>query len=162
MLKLEVKNDRISIALAQVSAALDDDTKLMTNIGEELAASTKRRFLAGEAPDGTKWAPKSEHTLRSYGAKGDPRPLFGPSGRLSSEIKSEAERGRVEIGSALIYAAVMHGGAEAGAFGSTSGGQPIPFGDIPPRPFLGVSDQDEEDILAIGTEWLERAAKGDI
>ncbi len=52
----------------------------------------------------------------------------------------------MEIGSPSIYAGTHQFGAAKGAFGSTSKGAPIPWGDIPARPFLGLSDADEADI----------------
>ena len=61
----------------------------------------------------------------------------------------------VEIGTNKIYAAVMQFGAAKGAFGTDAGGSSIPWGAIPARPFLGISDQDRTNIAATVDEWLE-------
>lgn len=151
----------------RLAAAQADRSELMQDLGELLMQSTKDRFPTGQAPDGTPWAPKSQATLDSYrsrearkrNASVPFRPLFGPSGRLSSEIFYEAGPQSVEIGSALIYAAVMQEGAEKGAFGSMANGSPIPWGDIPARPFLGLSPDDETNVQATVEEWLERVAQ---
>lgn len=50
------------------------------------------------------------------------------------------------MGSGLIYAGTHQFGAQKGPYGSTSKGQPIPFGDIPAREFLGLSYADREEI----------------
>ena len=50
-------------------------------------------------------------------------------------------------GSNLVYAPTHQFGAEKGDFGSTSKKRPIPFGDIPARPFLGISEATTEEIL---------------
>jgi phage virion morphogenesis protein len=164
MYRVEIKNDEVTGALTALSARLGDMTPVMQEIGEYLVASTRGRFPEGRAPDGTAWAPKSPTTLKAYGARKsnrvDTRPLFGPSGTLSRNIFYRAFSDGVEVGSDRIYAAVMQFGAAKGAFGQTSRGGPIPWGNIPPRPFLGLSEVDEGNILAIIGEWAARAAEG--
>ncbi|MGB0955835.1 MAG: phage virion morphogenesis protein [Panacagrimonas sp.] len=46
-------------------------------------------------------------------------------------------------------------GARKGAFGTTRRGAPIPWGDIPARPFLGISDEDRTEIELLLFEFLE-------
>ena len=58
------------------------------------------------------------------------------------------------VGSPLIYAGVHQFGAKKGAFGTTSKGSPIPWGDIAARPFLGVSNDDEREIVDIILDHL--------
>jgi phage gpG-like protein len=62
--------------------------------------------------------------------------------------------GGVEVGSSLEYAAVQQFGARQGQLGRTRRGAPIPWGDIPPRPFLGLSAADRQEILGILAEHL--------
>ena len=118
----------------------------LAEIGEAVVASTKERFARAEAPDGTPWAPLAPATIAR---KGHARILIGETGALSSTIFYEVGPRRVEIGSPMIYAAVHQFGAKKGAFGRTRRGRPIPFGDIPARPFLGLSAGDEDTILTI-------------
>lgn len=163
MIRIELTEDEITAALERLSGLLTNLTPVMQDIGDLMVRSTKQRFTEGVSPEGTAWLPKSPTTLAAYQARGDRmdfRPLFGPSGRLSSEIFYETGPGgaSVEIGSNLIYAAVMQFGAGQGAFGTTSRGGPIPWGPIPARPFLGVSEEDRVNILATIEEWLETAA----
>ncbi len=153
---------QIAALFARLRAHLADLTPVMRAIGRQQFTSTRDRFLAGQAPDRSVWAPKSPATLAAQAARGDradPRPLFGPGRRLSSEVVYQVAPGgaSVTIGSSLIYAAVQQFGAAKGAFGATSRGSPIPWGDIPARPFLGLSDQDRSEIAAILTEWIETA-----
>ena len=146
---------------AQVSTHLSDLRPLMQDIGEQQIAATRARFLAGQAPDGSVWAPKSPATLAAQAARRDPvdnRPLIA-SGTLHRTLNYQigADGASVTIGSGQIYAAVQQFGAAKGAFGEDSRGRSIPWGDIPARPYLGLSDQDRTDIAAIITEWLESA-----
>lgn len=163
MIAIQADTAATEAALARLEGALDDASPLMQDIGELLARSTKERFARGVSPDGVRWAPKSPTTLERYGIRRsnriDIRPLFGPSGALNSTIYPEAGRDEVLVGSGLVYAAVQHFGAAKGAFGTMSNGSPIPWGNIPARPFLGVSAEDEVGIAATVEDYLTGALR---
>ena len=161
MAEVVIQNDEITGALARLSAALSDLTPVMQEIGEILLDSTKQRFIQGVAPEGTRWAAKSPATMQAYRRRGDRvdvRPLFGPSGALSSQIFYEAGPDSVRWGSLMIYATTQQFGAAQGAFGRTSRNGPIPWGRIPARPFLGISAEDQVNILDAITDVLTSAA----
>jgi phage gpG-like protein len=164
VISLTVENDQITPALQRIDAAMGNPLSLFQDLGEYLVKSSTDRFPTGRAPDGSVWAPKSPVTIARQGGRRtnrlDTRPLFGPSGALSSTIAYEAFADRVEWGSPMIYAAVQQFGAGKGAFGQTSRGGPIPWGNIPARPFLGISAEDEPLMLDIVSEWIETAARG--
>lgn len=153
MFSVEIKNDTVTDALNWAAAGLEDMTPAFEELGQYMVMSTKERFAKGVSPEGVKWAPKSPTTLARYGARKsnrvDVRPLFGPSGALSSIIFHEAGPDQVEWGSPMIYAAVQQFGARKGQFGSMSNGASIPWGDIPARPFLGISPEDEGNMITI-------------
>ncbi|MFN7004093.1 MAG: phage virion morphogenesis protein [Roseinatronobacter sp.] len=167
MIEWDVKVDDSQIATLfdQLRERLGDMTPVMQDIGELMITSTKQRFVAGQGPDGTAWEPKSDATIAAYTARGDTpdfRPLFGPSKRLSNEISYRVgpDGTSVEWGSSLIYAAVQQFGAAKGAFGEDARGSSIPWGNIPARPFLGLSSDDESNLKAVLVEWLQSAAPG--
>lgn len=158
---IEYDDAALRAALDRLRALLGNLTPVMQDLGEFLVASTKARFAEGTASDGTPWAPRSQTTVDAYIRRGDPvdpRPLFGPTGSLSRGIFAQADASSVEWGSAMIYARVMQEGATQGAFGETGRGAPIPWGDIPARPFLGLSREDEAGVMEIVEEWLAKAA----
>ncbi len=163
MAELIITEDEITGALARLSASLTDMTPVMQELGEIAIDSTKQRFMQGIAPDGSRWAPKSPVTLARYGARTsnriDIRPLFGPSGSLSSQIFYEAGPDSLAWGSPMIYAGPQQFGAAQGAFGRTSRNGPIPWGSIPARPFLGLSPDDETNFLDTLSDWLRDAAE---
>ncbi len=150
MFTIELNDNGLQARLEGIAAGMGDLTPLMRDIGEYLTASTRDRFAAGEAPDGSSWAPKSAATMSGYAARGDRidmRPLFGPSGMLSSQLSYAVTPDSVEFGSSMVYAAMMQ-------FGGTKAAFPHLWGDIPARPFIGLSDRDRDEIGGIIDDWL--------
>lgn len=147
MFNVELKADQVMGALARLDASLEPLTPLMEDIGEYLVRSTKKRFADGEAPDGTLWAANSAVTLAR---KTDTRPLFGTSGMLNQQIFHEAGADFVEVGSNRVQAAMMQ-------YGGTKAQFPHLWGNIPARPFLGLSAEDEVNVVDIVEEYLTQA-----
>lgn len=162
MYSIELNDAEMSAALDRLSARLSDMTPLMQDLGELLVVSTQERVQAGMQPDGQPFAPRSQTTLDRYAELGLSfgQPL-NQSGEMRGGVFYQAGSDSVEIGSNAIQAAVMQFGAEQGAFGETARGGPIPWGDIPARPWLGISDDDRTNILAEIEDWLTGAVDGD-
>jgi len=155
MIRIEFNDHDVNAALTRLGARMGDMTDVMQEIGEALAESTEARFAAGTTPEGTAWTPKSAATLAKY-ARGkktaDTRPLHYTLALLQN-IYPQAGADFVEIGSGEPYAAMMQFGGQKEKF-------PHLWGDIPARPFLGISEDDRAAILEIVGEWFERAAGG--
>lgn len=131
---------------------------LYDNIGASLVASTNRRFETGTAPGGSKW-PASIRARMSGGK------TLLDTGRLAGSITHNATDSRVEVGTNVIYAAVHQLGAvitpvKAAALRFKIGKAWISTKQvvIPARPFLGVDDDDEREIILIGEDWLRGEA----
>lgn len=164
MIIIEIDEAAILATLDRVARAVTDLQPVMQDIGETMVESTRERFLTGVSPEGQAWAPKSEATLAQYRRQGgavDQRPLWGPSGNLHTLFASQAGTDQVSWGTNVIYSAVMQFGAARGAFGNDAAGHPIPWGDIPARPFLGVSEEDRIGIILALEDWLTRAWEGE-
>lgn len=167
MIRIEYDGHEVLDHLRRLSARMDDMTPVMADIGEHLAETTKRRFDTSTGPDGKRWAPNSEVTILQYlgvykgsykkdgklSAKGASRsaakkPLIGDTRSLMSDIFYKlVGTSSVEIGSTMEYAAMQHFGGNISQF-------PNLWGNIPARPFLGVSDADERAILDIVSGYL--------
>lgn len=154
MIKIDINDAAVIAVLDRAAAQFDKLSPLYKSIGEILLASTRKRFGEGEAPDGTKWAPKSPATLAAYQARKprvhDTRPLFDATKRLSKEINVYPEDDEVSIGSNVIYGAMMQ-------FGGTKAAYPHLWGNIPARPFIGLSPDDIVNIVAETEEFIARA-----
>lgn len=115
----------------------------LAEIGEILVKSTQKRFGTETDPDGGRWAPNSPVTRAR---KTNPH-ILTEHGYLGDTIHAQMEGATaVLVGSGMKYAAVQQFGRKKGASGTTRKGAPIPWGDIPARPFLGVSAEDRRDI----------------
>lgn len=156
---IELDTREVTDAISALVARMRDPRPLMQDIGEVMVQSTKNRFGAGIGPDGAAWEPNTALTLsRKKGTK----PLIGESHRLGNEITYalDGDGAGVSIGSNLIYAATQQFGADQGAFGRSKRGGPIPWGNIPARPFLGLADDDATAVLDIVQEHLESLITG--
>lgn len=137
--------------LQRTIGSLSNPTDALREIGEVLVQSTQARFGTKKAPDGSGWAANSPVTIA---IKGHGSQLRGKSKALGDLIHYELDGTKaVEIGSNMEYAAVQQFGQPKGASGSWRGA-PIPWGDIPQRPFVGVSQEDEDRITEIMADYL--------
>jgi phage gpG-like protein len=144
-------------AIRRAVAELEDGTAMFEDIREYMIDSTRRRGQQGVTPDGKAWAPKRQSTLDRYKARGYgnlTKPLVGPTRRLLREIQGYVSKNGVVIGSSLIYSGVMQSGEGKGAFGNDRRGRPIPWGRIPAREWLGISQGDGAAIVDIAEEHL--------
>lgn len=174
MIELEINDGQVRAAFDRLQLVLTDMRPVMDEIGQSMVLSTKTRMQAGVSADGTPFAPRSAVTLARYAAEGKkygPKPLW-LTRTMQQNIAHSATADSVSWGSNAIQAAVMHFGAEQGEFGAATGRTrpsekraksqdyftPIPWGRIPARPFLGISEDDRTNIFEIIGEWLERAA----
>lgn len=156
MIKVEVDDREVLDYLRQLQQRTGDITPALGEIGEYLIKSTKERFGTGTAPDGTLWEKNSPLTLSR---KKGTQPLIGEAERLSTEFSYFIGNNELAFGSTVEYAAVQQFGAGQGAIGRGTyekkrGSFPIPWGDIPARPFIGISDDDQVKILDIIQGYL--------
>lgn len=129
-------------ALNRLQGQVGDLTSVFNDIGEYLLISERARFDAQEAPDGTPWAPLSPKYQRRK-AKNKDRILV-LDGYLRDLMRYQSSPEALEFGTDRIYGA-------AHQFGR-------PEINLPARPFLGLSDADEREVLEIIKDQLDRAA----
>lgn len=148
----------VKAAFESLQAKLADLTPVFQDIGEAMLNVTRERFNSQTAPDGSTWAPLSP----AYQAvkKQNVDKILTLHGRLRGTLDYQADKDQVRIGTPLIYGATHQFGAAKGAFGRTRFGVPIPWGTIPARPFLGLSSDDEQELLDILNDHLSRAMQG--
>jgi phage gpG-like protein len=150
-------------AILRMEAATGDMTDLMSSLGEALVRSAHERIAqTNVGPDGKPWA-QSKRAIQAGGK------TLHKSGTLRSSISYLGGPDSVEVGSSVVYSAVHQLGAAVGAFGVLEGigkgGKKrtlsIPFGDIPARPYLGVSSEDREVISELAESYFDGVIGGD-
>lgn len=171
-IRIDIDDREIRTALNRLLRATGDLTPAMKNIGEYLVQATEERFNRQSDPDGQKW-PEVAPATRAR--KKHPKVLT-ESHHLRGSIHPQADRHSVTVGTNVPYGAIHQFGFEGEvsipaherlikvAFGKALK-QPVrarirPYTvrrNLPARPFLGLSEQDREEILAIIADHLDRA-----
>lgn len=137
-----------------------DESELLEQIGEQLLQATLLRFDAEETPDGDAWEP-------SYRAKTEGGKTLQDHGHLRDSYTYQVSDGSVAIGSDMIYAAIHHEGGVIKA--KASGKLKFKVGDrwvqtdqveMPARPALGISADDEADIDEIVRDFYQELING--
>lgn len=180
-LKIEVQDSAVRAWMAKLVESVADPRPALDEIGAALRTSTYNRFRNSRDPSGAPWNPLSAVTLalrRKGKGEGSAKPLLS-SGDLANSIHAVVDANSVTIGTNKVYGAMQHFGAKKGEFGRYSQvgrvrkyglgtfkgsagakkGFPIPWGDIPPRPFLGVSNDDRREIITVIRDHLAKAAQ---
>ena len=150
-------------ALTRLLEAASDLKPALRNIGVYLAQSTKDRIAREESPDGKPFAPLNP--LYKETKKG-PGILRGESRDLSAIVWQLAGDDTVEVGNNIIYGAIHQFGGvikakNAPALIFSMGGQTFARKSvtIPARPYLGLSQEDEAEVLAIVADHLGMEAE---
>lgn len=146
--------------LGAYSAGAQNLSPLMEQCGVILEESARDRITkSNQSPDGTPW-PKSMRAQEDGG-----KTLFD-TGRLSQSIQYIAGTKQVEVGTNVIYGGIHQVGRTIKAKNGKALAFALPNGEfavvgsvtIPARPYLGVSQQDANDITAQAVEYFEEMA----
>lgn len=143
MIDIQVEDTQVLAALQSLADRGGDLSGIMAYIGEKMTESTKQRFQSGTGVDGEQWKQNSPLTLSK---KSGSLPLTD-SGILGSTIMSFVNGNELQVGSNMEYAAMQQFGGKKSEFAHL-------WGDIPARPFLGVSSSDQDMILTTIQDYL--------
>lgn len=175
---IAVDDAELRARLRTLIGALANPAPMMREIGEVLYASTKRRFSTQTDPQGQRWAQNADSTLLNYlrqrgglsrrrtatggrtltqrGVQGlAGKKILTQRGHLADTIAYQLrDNGRaVEVGTNRVYAAMQQ-------FGGTKAQWPHLWGDIPARPFLGISADDRARIVEILDDYISQSVGG--
>lgn len=174
-LDIVVDEGQLGRQLQQLIERAGDLRDALGEIGEIVSASTQARFGQGVDPSGSPWAPLAASTLAQKKGPGTLRESLHLQGSIRYQVEGEA----VRIGTDVPYAAAHQFGTPARvirprngkalAFGppaSRLGGKnartvgpahvvkQVNHPGLTARPFLGLSTEDEDDILAMLADYL--------
>ncbi len=158
-------------ALAELAERNADMSPLMREIAGFLLDRVEENFEQEGRP---KWRPLKPSTIEQRKAEGKwpGKILQRNAGGLAQSFSSEHDATSATVGSNKVYARTHQLGAKKGEFGSYSlllkpGKQKdtfkrspvvsLPWGDIPARPMLGLTDDDREELLEIVRDYERRS-----
>lgn len=144
--------ERLIELLERKEEHLADMRSFWRSAGLYLVKRSVKCFEKEQAPDGAKWAPWSEEYkkhLAKLGKKGRHK-ILSDKGELRRSVGYTAFRDRVIVGSNLAYAR-RHQLGDKNRKESGKG--------IPPRPYIGVTDEDRLEILRMMRNYFRRGRK---
>lgn len=157
--RIEADFAAVDRMLADLARKTKDLTPVLEAVGGVLKGVAEEAFETETSPDGKPWPDLSPVTIRRRERDGHvPITKLQVSGQLAASVGIvEIGPRSVTVGTSVIYAAVQQFGADKGEFGK--GRRPVPWGDIPARAYLGVSDEAKAEIEKLITDWLALAAR---
>jgi phage virion morphogenesis protein len=134
-------------AVDRASNVINNTEGLMLNIGKAMAGHTLKRFKKSVSPEGEAWKPVKYPRRDEQGRpkKGRAKPLVDNE-VLQDSISVSASDFDVHVGSNLPYARIHQLGGQAGRGLKVT---------IPARPYLGLNEEDIEEIKALVREHME-------
>lgn len=131
----------LSMKIRQREDQMSDMSPFWESVGEYMVKRADKCFAQEQAPDGTKWKPLSASRLKQRKGKRRGRVrILTDTGKLRRSIRYRAFKKQVTVMSSLPYASVHQ-------FGS---------GNVPARPFLGITEGDRAKVLDMMKRYLRR------
>ncbi len=143
-IEIKIDNKEVESRLLDLAQRSENLRSLMKNITGIFAYSTEENFKNEGRPD--KWTELSESTIKQRTKnKQWPGMILQVSGQLASSVNTYYDNDSAVIGSNLKYAAIHQLGGQAGRNKSV---------EIPARPYLKLTDEDFEEIIAATQNFL--------
>lgn len=137
-------SELLKVEKAFQRVAKSEVTTLLSDIGSLLEDSARERvYDTKESPEGAPWADWSERYALTRGPQHSF--LYG-KGDLLDSLTHQVSGDVLEVGATREYAATHQYGDEDR--------------NIPARPYLGISEEDKDDIISIVGEWFEKNMEG--
>lgn len=148
-------------SLRGLLAGIEDPAPLLERFGEYGLRSTRERFKTQKAPDGTAWEALEPWYMKEK--RRNKGRILTLNGYLRGQMTWQLAGARsVEWGSNLPYAAVHQEGATIvprTAKFLMFRGHVAKSVTIPARPYLGLSEADKKELVAITLDWLGTAGR---
>lgn len=166
-IEFSLETSHAEAALDFVAGKLDNDGVhlLLTDIGEYLLGSTRDRAAREVSPDGTPWPALSpRYARRKEKKRPGAKMLTFDHHMLGDRLASQVEGDTLYVGTSAKYGAIQQFGGtiQHHAYSrirdrATIGAHEV---TIPARPWLGIDQQDEEEIVALTRDHLLMGLEG--
>lgn len=148
----------VEAKLAALAAIFGDLTPLMQHLGGVMEYQTAERFRSETAPDGSRWKP-SIRARQDGGRTLD----TGRPNSMARSITREVTASSVRVGTNIIYAGVHQDGAKIRAKSDAGlrfqlpgklGWRRMMEVELPARSFLGLSDDNAEELIEATEDFV--------
>jgi phage virion morphogenesis protein len=134
--------------LARVADGLENPTPLMQDISEAIHSGVEENLRREEGPGGEPWkdlatSTKDERRRKNYW----PGQMLQRSGSMATSLQAYHSAKEAGVSTNKPQAALLH-------FGGTEDMPPGPA-DVPPRPWLYISQATDEEIDATAEDYLD-------
>lgn len=147
MVNITIDSARLMAALKRLAAAGRDLTPAMRKAAGVMADSVEENFEQEGRPD--KWKSLAASTIKQRTKQGTwPGKILQRRGNLARSITRHFDATSAVVGSNLAYARIHQLGGKAGR-GHAS--------EIPARPYLKLTEEDEADIIKSFNRFLSQA-----
>jgi phage virion morphogenesis protein len=136
-IQISIDDHQVVQGLNRAARRLRNLQPLMEDIGAALERSTDRRFASEVSPSGEPWRSLSARTL----ARKRNNKILNETGKMRASLSYMADAMSVQVGFSDVKSRWHQ-------FGTNRG--------IPPRPMLGLSDGDVQEIESLVTEHLSQ------
>ncbi len=141
--------------MQQVLDRVEDPSELWYDISDILVVNTQKRIQTGIGTDDKPWQ-------KSWRARVQGGQTLRDTGRLHNSICARVQGNKITVGTNVVYAPILHFGGtikpKSGkylTFRTPLGGWvKVKAVYIPPRPYLGISVDDSQEILFEIEEYL--------
>jgi phage virion morphogenesis protein len=150
---VEIIDQALKVRLAKMIAANNDSRPLMAGIAVTLLDSVEHTVESEGIP---RWAALSKKTTipRRIAAGQVPIRMLDAEGELMRRNSLNSGPNFAEVTNNYRSAKTMHYGAKKGQFGRSTRGGPLPWGDIPARPFMVLLPANKKKILDGALAWV--------
>lgn len=143
-IEIQIENKAVTEKLLELAQKGENLRPLMKNIAGIFAYSTEENFKNEGRP---KWQDLAESTKKQRQKKRKwPGQILQVEGQLASSVNTYYDNDSAVIGSNLDYAAIHQLGGQAGKNKKAT---------IPARPYLQLTDNDFEEIIAETEDFLK-------
>lgn len=134
-----------------LSLSRDNFSAMLEEVGGLVESQVRRRISEQKtSPDGKNWPAWSDSYARTRHGN---HSLLENEGDLLDSIQYVINGDELEVGSNVKYAATHQFGDKRLAFGKVDV-------VIPPRPFLGLSDADMDEVVEVIDDFIDDITKG--
>ena len=130
-----IGSSSLANALNRLMKNVDDSSPALRDIGEHLLESTQDRMSDEVDPQGQAWEPLSVNTIEQKSLSSQSDKILRGYGTLADTLNYQLNGDQLLFGSNMEYAATHQFGRDKA--------------NIPAREFLGISADDESEILDI-------------